>query len=220
MAAEPGLRERKKQRTRRMLIEAAARLFDERGYEQTTIADIAAAVEVSPRTFFSYFPSKEDVLFADTAERMRAAVAAIEARRPDESLVDVLVRAFGEVAGSEAFTADLGSRPAEVRLRLLASVPALQAAALRRLLQAQDAIAEVLHRSYPDELDRPAAAAVVGSLVGATVGATLASLRRGDGRDQVQAEFARAVEIAVRGIAAGQPIRRGSRTRPPSHQSW
>src|SRR3981081_1081629 len=70
----PGLRERKKQKTRDTIIRVAMDLFAERGYEQTTIAEIAEAAEVSPRTIFAYFPSKEDIVFCDfpaIPERLR-----------------------------------------------------------------------------------------------------------------------------------------------------
>ena len=50
---EAGWRERKKQKTRRALADAATRLFADRGYEETTIADLAMAAEIAPRTFFS-----------------------------------------------------------------------------------------------------------------------------------------------------------------------
>src|SRR4030095_1889152 len=58
-----GLRERKKQATRQAIHEAAMRLFAERGYDATTIADIADAAGISPRTFFSYFSAKEEAVF-------------------------------------------------------------------------------------------------------------------------------------------------------------
>jgi AcrR family transcriptional regulator len=76
-----GLRERKKARTREALQEAAMGLFSHQGFDHTTIEEIADACEVSPRTFFRYFPTKEDVLFAD-GETRRARLLAVIAERP------------------------------------------------------------------------------------------------------------------------------------------
>jgi len=82
MTVQSGLRERKKQRTREAIAGAAHELFAERGYHATTLPDIAEAADVSTRTIFAYFPSKEDILFSEFAE-MREALARALAERPE-----------------------------------------------------------------------------------------------------------------------------------------
>jgi AcrR family transcriptional regulator len=88
--ASPGLRERKKQKTRDTIINVALELFAERGYEHTTIAEIAEAAEVSPRTIFAYFPSKEDILFCDVPEIQERFAQALEHRAEGVTALDAL----------------------------------------------------------------------------------------------------------------------------------
>src|SRR5918995_1483650 len=90
---EIGLRARKKQRTREHIVERAMALFDQRGFEHVTIADIAAAADIAPRTFFSYFPAKEDVVFHDFHVYFEALQDQMDARPAATSTLDVL-RAF------------------------------------------------------------------------------------------------------------------------------
>jgi AcrR family transcriptional regulator len=87
-----GLRERKKQRTREQIIEAAMGLFAERGYHATTIADIATAADVAPRTFFTYFPSKEAVVFHNVERDLDSLASALRDRLPGETAFDALRR--------------------------------------------------------------------------------------------------------------------------------
>jgi AcrR family transcriptional regulator len=93
----PGLRERKKQKTRDTISKVALDLFAERGYEQTTIAEIADAAEVSPRTIFAYFPSKEDILFCNQPQAEERLAQALRERPDGVTALDAL-RDF--IAGS------------------------------------------------------------------------------------------------------------------------
>src|SRR5690242_19094138 len=95
-----GLRERKKLRTREQITEAAIGLFAKRGFDGTTVDDIAAAADVSRRTFFRYFARKEDVILAwkrETANELRDALAA---RPPEEAPLEAVQGALTALARS------------------------------------------------------------------------------------------------------------------------
>ena len=94
MEATVGLRERKKQRTRQTIVEAAFGLFAERGFDGTTVAQIAEAAEISPRTFFSYFPSKDDVVFHDFEEQYEMVASWLRGREPGTNAIDALRAGF------------------------------------------------------------------------------------------------------------------------------
>ncbi|MFD4525807.1 TetR/AcrR family transcriptional regulator [Streptomyces sp. NPDC058470] len=204
---EPSLRERKRARTRRALIDAAAELFERQGYDETTVAEIAAAAEIGTRTFFGYFAGKEDILFPDSDARARSTIAAITDRDPAEGPVDVLLRALDSIAESDS---DMVSPMANVRMRLFHTVPAVRGKALQVQLAAQREIARELHTAFPDELDRVTAAALAGGLTGAVSGALDALMDENDTEgtdaDQLRARLRQATELALRPWrqAAGQ----------------
>ena len=189
------LRERKRARTRQALIDAAAELFEQRGYEGTTIADIAAAAEVSTRTFFSYFATKEDVLFPEADARVKAAITAIDERRPGERPTAILLRALGELGDAGD---DLVGPMAALRLRFMRSISSVRGRALQRQRDAQNEIAARLQAAFPDELDEVEAAALVGAFVGAIAGALEVLLRDEDDPGVVRQRLQRATAVALR----------------------
>ncbi len=96
---KPGLRERKKQQTRDRIASVALQLFAERGYDHTTLAEIADAADVSPRTIFAYYQSKEDILFCDEPLMYERLERTLAERPPGATTVDALrefVASFGE----------------------------------------------------------------------------------------------------------------------------
>ena len=89
-AVAEGLRERKKRKTREAIVDAAMSLFAEKGFDATTIADIADRAEIAPRTFFAYFPSKDDVVFSDFAEALASMRERFASRAAGEDAIDAL----------------------------------------------------------------------------------------------------------------------------------
>ena len=89
-SAKLGLRERKKQQTREKIARVALELFAERGYDETTLADIAEAADVSPRTIFAYYESKEDILFCEEGAFLDQLGNLFERRPPGVTTIDVI----------------------------------------------------------------------------------------------------------------------------------
>jgi len=201
------LRDLKRARTRQALVDAATRLFQERGYAETTIAQVTEAADVGARTFFRYFPSKEDLLFPESDLRVQAALDAIAHRAPGDGPVDVLLRALTTTGLASD---DLVSPLAALRLRLIRSVPAVRGKALQLQLDAQRAIATHLAEAF--DMDPVRAAALTGAFVGATEGALEVLLDGADLDDP--AVLHHAVQAAV--AAALEPWRRPASGLTPS----
>ncbi|TDD54250.1 TetR family transcriptional regulator [Nonomuraea terrae] len=195
-----GLRERKKQRTRQALIEAALRLFSEKGFEETTLAEIAAAADVSTRTFFSYFAGKEDVVFHDSAKRLDLATAILAGRQPGDTVTGLLVRIIDESLLWATSEENMTFEGARLRLRLVLEEPALQARALLVLFDTQLKLAKALHEAFPEELTPVDAAAAVGAMVGAVQVAVVANLEEERSLRAMYETGRRAAEVALSGL--------------------
>jgi AcrR family transcriptional regulator len=138
LPARPGLRERKRQQTRERLTRVAMALFLERGFEATTLDDIATAADISRRSYFHYFDSKEDVVFAWHEEITAALVAATAARPASESMLTAAENAMAAMAGQ------IEPGEAIAMARLKRDNPALQARDQVKYEQLERALAEAL----------------------------------------------------------------------------
>ncbi|MGI8748017.1 MAG: TetR/AcrR family transcriptional regulator [Deinococcus sp.] len=191
------LRERKRLRTRQAILTAATELFERHGYTATTLDDIAAAAEISKRAIFSYFASKEDLLFPESDARIGAAINAIAARQTGDGPVQILTRAMTTTTQESD---DLTGRRAALRLRLIRTVPAVRGRALQHQLDAQREIARRLAAAFPTDLDLISAAALTGAFIGAVTG-VLDLLFEGKDPPQdpaeVQATILRATQVAL-----------------------
>jgi AcrR family transcriptional regulator len=152
----PGLRERKKQRTRDALVRAALTLFTSNGYERTTVDEIAEAVEVSQRTFFRYFAGKEDAAFAVHRIAEAHFIQAVRERPPYEAPLEALRQALLE--GWHTIHGAVESVvPAELQMRMhyvIESTPALLAAHMRRSADMEEVLARLIAEREGVDVDR------------------------------------------------------------------
>lgn len=185
-AARPGLRERKKQLTRRAILDSADRLFAESGYEKVTVAQIADGANVSVKTLFTYFASKEDLVFGGEDEVRDALVHAVAERPAGVSALEA-VRAFlrdlarqdAAAGGVEAFHAAYGE------------VPQLHARMLLMYERFEQALAAVLAAEAEAEAETDADAAVGAPRPGPRLAAAqLVSLLRLITSDEARASIA------------------------------
>src|SRR6266581_8136927 len=151
-----GLRETKKLRTRQEIADKAMGLFVKRGFDHVTVAEVAAAADVSEKTVYNYFPTKEDLFFDEVPAREAALVEAVRNRRPGESVAAALERL--QAAGCGRMCSEGFARFA----RIIDESPALQAKELEVMARYTDALAGAIQSELGvNELDAKVAANVL-----------------------------------------------------------
>jgi AcrR family transcriptional regulator len=198
-----GLRERKKVRTRAQLTDAAIRLFTERGFDATTVEDITEEVEVSPRTFFRYFDSKEAVvvrLFDDTGLELRAMLAARPAEEPPFTAVRA---ALGWLVQRYTAHAD---RVLALK-RLAADTPAIRAALLDKHARWEHWMTDELAARLGVDPDRDPRPRLVAAVAWAAFSTAVARWVASDGHEDLRALADQALEAVGTGLDQRPPTR-------------
>ena len=159
--SRPGLRERKKARTRAAIRQHALRLFREQGYDATTVEQIAEAAEVSPSTFFRYFPTKEDVVLQDDLDLVW--MDAFRAQPPDLGPIAAM-----RTAVRAAFA---GLAPGDLEqlreaMELAVAVPAVRARMLEEMARTSQRIAEAVAERSGRNASDFTVKAVAGAVIG------------------------------------------------------
>jgi AcrR family transcriptional regulator len=186
----PGLRERKKIRTRQTIRREAFRLIQGNGYAATTVEQIAEAAEVSPSTFFRYFPTKESVLLADDMDPV--ILNALDEQPPDLSPSQAVRRAYQAVMANQS---EDEREFEDTRQRLMFSIPELKAAMYDEYYRTVTAFAEAVGR----RIGRDASDFELRVFAGALTGAMMAVYEPGPGASDI-------VSRALDFVDAGMPL--------------
>jgi AcrR family transcriptional regulator len=195
-----GLRERKKQKTREAIQRAAVRLFSKQGYEETTIEEIAAAVEISPSTFFNYFPTKEDVVMMEAYDPI--AMELFLQRPKDEPLQVAFGRVLEGIGGLMQRDRDL----ILARTKLMFGEPALRARVWDELGRTQAAFIPVLAERTGRSPNDFEVRVITRMFISALYEAGLEWIRN-EGRGNLVDYYRRAIDIIERGALLDQPGR-------------
>jgi AcrR family transcriptional regulator len=140
VAEAVGLRERNKRERRRRLEDVAIELFERDGFEKTTIEQIAGAAGIAPRTFFSYFATKDDLVLADYTDRLDRILHELDQRPAEEPAWEALRASFAAVADDYAAEADRLRR----RFTIMAANPSVFARSLQLQAGWEQALTERL----------------------------------------------------------------------------
>jgi len=180
---------------RRALVAAAVELFGERGYDETTVDDIAAAAGVARRTFFRYFRSKEEAVSPDHDAILEQVEQILQTAHPTEPTVSLVLRAGEAVLDAYAQDAALSVR----RFRVTSQVPALRERESASVHRYRQLFTRQLQRRYAGQPDGGLRAAVVGAAVVAAHNLALrAWLEAGapaHGLDRCRAQFRRVADL-------------------------
>jgi AcrR family transcriptional regulator len=174
-APHGSLRERKKLATRRALRRVALDLVAERGFSQVTVEDIAAAADVSPRTFFNYFPTKEAALFGADPERVAALRDRVRHAAPGQSALDALrVVLATEARAITEELAELGGDPAGWlrRMKAVRADPHLRAAQAAHMALIESTLADALAERLGADPDRDPYPALLASVATGVIRST------------------------------------------------
>jgi AcrR family transcriptional regulator len=205
VAGEDGLRERRKQRTRRLISETAWRLFADRGFEQVTVADVASAAEVAEATVFNYFRTKEALVFQGMEAFEAALLEAVRSREPGATPVSALGR-FLRDQSRTALDPAIGD-VIVTTARIVEASPALRVREAEIFDRHAQALARLLAEDTGAAPDDPEPLAAAHALIGlhrtilrSTRRAALSGLRGRRLADEVQDHIARAAAVVARGL--------------------
>jgi AcrR family transcriptional regulator len=195
-APRDGLRERHRKRTLAQLEEVALRLFAERGFDAVTIDDIAAEAEVARRTFFRYFASKDDVLFADHHHQLDALRQALAARPVDEPPLTALRRAILSMADSYEEDRERLLH----RARILAATPSLRGRGLDRQRAGEQAVTDLVAEWLGVDPTRDLRPAIVAATTLAALRVAVNTWLSDDGKAHLPTLAAEALDLLDGGL--------------------